>query len=198
MSSARWAAKIHRHLALQRRQQRLELRVRAASCPGRPSAWRRTPAPRRTPCGPAPADAHARRRPLARERRLRHLAEVDQHAATGTCSAACSAVRPSVRKTPVCPAITFARPGRGVDDRDAVRPEELQQRLVRVEAVEHAQVGLVRVAQLVLVLVGRDVPRPGQAGRRVNGSIRPGVTSRGGQHRGVRRDRRPRSAGRRR
>ena len=118
MSSARWAREVDRHLALERGHERLVLRVAwrpsAGFCRGTPRASANA---LRTSAG----DAHPRRRRLARVRRLRHLAEVDQQPA-GKRIAAASAVRPSVRKMPVCPAITFCRPGRRVDDRHAVAP----------------------------------------------------------------------------
>ncbi len=50
-----------------------------------------------------------------------------------------------------------------LDDGDALLADELQQRLVRIEAVEHAQVRLVGIAQLILVLVRfLEVEGPGQ------------------------------------
>ena len=50
-----------------------------------------------------------------------------------------------------------------VDDRHSLAPHELHQRLVGIEAVEDAQIGLIRIGSLVLILVGRQVESAGQA-----------------------------------
>ena len=56
----------------------------------------------------------------------------------------------------------------GMDHGDAVLADELQERLVRIEAVHDAQVGLVRIAHLVLILIRLlEVERPGQPDHRM-------------------------------
>src|SRR5207249_7676978 len=57
--------------------------------------------------------------------------------------------------------------GHRVYHRHAVHAQVLEQRLVGIEAVEHAQVRLVGIAHLVLVLVGGDVELPAEADDRV-------------------------------
>ena len=63
--------------------------------------------------------------------------------------------------------MTLAAARHGVDDGHAVFADEFQQRLVGIEAVEDAQIGLVRIAQFVLVLVGlRQIEDTGDADAR--------------------------------
>ena len=63
--------------------------------------------------------------------------------------------------------MTLARPGMAWTTVTPLFADELQQRLVGIEAVQHAQVGLVRIAQLVLVLVGlRQIENAGDADAR--------------------------------
>ena len=87
--------------------------------------------------------------------------------AEGNRTVIASAVAAAGAEDPRLTADHVDRARASLDDRHAVPQGELQQRLVGVEAVEDAGVGLVRVAVLVLVLVGRDVQPARDADDRV-------------------------------
>ena len=112
-----------------------------------------------------PGHAHPRERPLPLVRLLRDLAEVHEYRRRRT---QCRRLdREPLRAENAGLPRNHVGPTRcRVYHRDTIGTEKFQQRLVRVEAIEGAKIRLVRVAEFVLILIGGNVPRAGEAGHR--------------------------------